>query len=120
MQNTSSTSAIDAYIAQFPPATQATLGQLRALVHEEAPAAQEKISYRIPAFFLNNKPLVYFAGYAKHIGFYPTGSGIEAFQGELSAYKVSKGTVQFPLGQPLPLDLIRRIVRFRIGEVQKN
>jgi len=103
---------IDQYIANFPLATQKLLKQIRETVHHAVPDAKEVISYGMPAF-KQNKVLVYFAGYAKHIGFYPTGSGIEAFKDALADYKWSKGAVQFPLDKPLPLDLIKRITKFR-------
>ena len=106
---------VDEYIAGFPPATRRVLEEIRALIRASAPGATEKISYRMPTFVLN-RHLVYFAGYDRHVGFYPTGSGIEAFKGELEPYKSGKGSVQFPLGQPLPADLIRRIVEFRVRE----
>ncbi len=106
---------VDEYIAGFPPATRRVLEEIRALIRASAPGATEKISYRMPTFVLN-RHLVYFAGYDRHVGFYPTGSGIEAFKDELEPYKSGKGSVQFPLGQPLPADLIRRIVEFRVRE----
>ena len=93
------------------------LEELRAAIRAVAPEATEKISYGIPTFDLNGQHLVHFAGYAKHVGFYPTGSGIEAFKEELGAYVTSKGTVQFPLDRPLPADLVQRIVEFRVREV---
>jgi uncharacterized protein YdhG (YjbR/CyaY superfamily) len=107
--------SIDEYIAEFPPETQRTLRELRALIREAAPEATEKISYAIPTFYLNGN-LVHFAGFKAHVSFFPTGSGVEAFKDELAAYKCSKGTVQFPLGEPLPHDLIRRIVAFRVAQ----
>ena len=85
------------------------------LIRFAAPGAQEKISYQMPTFYLNGN-LVHFAAYAKHIGFYPTPSGIEKFKRELSEYKHAKGSVQFPQGEPLPVDLIEKIVRFRVEE----
>ncbi len=106
---------IDEYIGSFPTDTQELLKQLLATIRETAPEAEEVISYQMPAFKLNGM-LVYFAGYKNHIGFYPTSSGISAFKDELSNYKSSKGTVQFPLDKPLPLELIRKIVQFRIHE----
>lgn len=106
---------IDDYIAAFPKDVQDDLQRLRRVIRESAPAAEEAISYGIPTFKLNGN-LVHFAAYQHHIGFYPTSSGIAAFKKELMPYKLSKGTVQFPLGRPLPLDLIRRIVRYRIKE----
>lgn len=106
---------IDAYIAGFPPEIQAILQQIRAIVREEAPAARETISYQMPTFVLG-KNLVHFAAFKNHIGFYPTPSGTEAFKAELSAYQGGKGSIRFPLDRPIPYDLIRRIVRFRVGE----
>ena len=115
MANRSTARSIDEYIAAFPPATQKVLEELRALIRAAAPDATETISYAIPTFDLNGH-LVHFAGYERHIGFYPTGSGVEAFKEELRAYKSGKGSVQFPLGRPLPTGLIRRIVEFRVEE----
>ncbi|MGD0861144.1 MAG: DUF1801 domain-containing protein [Candidatus Limnocylindrales bacterium] len=115
MADGSAADSIDEYIAGFPPETQKVLKELRALIRASAPGATEKISYRIPTFVLNG-PLVYFAGFEKHIGFYPTGSGVEAFKEELKPYKGGKGSVQFPHGQPLPRDLIGRIVEFRVAQ----
>lgn len=116
MSNKSTATSIDEYIAGFPPETQTVLEELRALVKACAPAATETISYAIPTFDLNGRHLVHFAGYEKHVGFYPVPSGIEAFREELRPYKQGKGSVQFPLGQPLPTELIRRIVEFRVAE----
>lgn len=116
MANRSTADSIDEYIAQFPPETQKVLEELRALTKASAPDAREKISYAIPTFDLNGKHLVHFAGYEKHIGFYPGASGVDTFKEELKPYKSGKGSVQFPLGQPLPTDLIRRIVEFRVEE----
>lgn len=103
---------IDQYIANFPIETQKLLQQIRETIHKAIPEAKEVISYGMPAF-KQNTVLVYFAGYAKHIGFYPTGSGIEAFKEEFTQYKWSKGAVQFPLNKPLPLELITRITKFK-------
>jgi uncharacterized protein YdhG (YjbR/CyaY superfamily) len=108
--------SIDEYIAEFPAATRKVLEELRALIRALAPGATESISYGIPTFDLNGKHLVHFAGFAKHIGLYPTASGVAAFRKEFKHYKTGKGSVQFPLGQPLPADLIRRIVEFRVKE----
>jgi uncharacterized protein YdhG (YjbR/CyaY superfamily) len=108
--------SIDEYIAGFPPGTQKVLEELRALIRAAAPGAAETISYAIPTFDLNGKHLVHFAGYAKHVGFYPVPSAMAAFREELLPYKSGKGSAQFPLGQPLPVDLIRRIVAFRVAE----
>ena len=110
---------IDEYIGSFPEHVQKKLTELREIIREQAPMAQERISYQMPAFFLKGN-LVYFAGYQTHIGFYPTASGIKAFERELSRYKHAKGSVQFPLDEPLPIDLIRRIVRFRSEENEKK
>jgi uncharacterized protein YdhG (YjbR/CyaY superfamily) len=107
---------IDAYIEGFPPETQSKLTQIREIIASVAPDAIETISYAIPTFDLNGKHLVHFAGFAKHVGFYPVPSGMAAFAEELKPYKQGKGSVQFPLGQPLPTDLIRRIVEFRVEE----
>ena len=112
-----SSQTIDAYIAQFPDAVQELLQQLRETIRAAAPRAEEAIRYGMPTFRLNGN-LVHFAAYAKHIGFYPTPSAITAFQKELAPYASSKGAVQFPLDRPLPLPLIRRIVRFRVREQQ--
>ena len=106
---------IDDYIGRFPEDVQEKLQQLRALIARVAPEAQERISYQMPAFHLKGN-LVYFAAFPKHIGLYPTSSGIAKFRKELSRYATSKGTVRFPLNEPLPLDLIRRIVEFRVKE----
>ena len=110
---------IDEYIAQCPEEVQPILEKIREVIKESAPGAVEKISYQMPAFYLKGN-LVYFGVHKRHIGFYPTGSGIEAFKDELSAYKWSKGAVQFPLDQPMPYDLIRKIVKFRVAENQKK
>jgi uncharacterized protein YdhG (YjbR/CyaY superfamily) len=108
--------SIDEYIAAFPSETQKVLEELRALIKASAPDATETISYAMPTFDLNGRHLVYFAGFKRHVGFYPVPSAIEAFKEELKPYKSGKGSAQFPLGQPLPTDLIRRIVEFRVGE----
>ncbi len=117
MTNRSTANSIDEYMTEFPPEVQKVLQVLRALIKASAPDATEKISYAIPTFDLNGKHLVHFAGFKNHIGFYPTASGVEAFKEELKPYKGGKGSVQFPLGQPLPTDLISRIVEFRIEEI---
>lgn len=110
---------IDEYIANFPEATQALLQQLRATIKEAAPEAEEAISYGMPAF-RQNRILVYFAAYSKHIGFYPTGSGIKAFEEEIAKYKWSKGAVQFPIDKPLPIELITKMVSYRVIENMKK
>lgn len=106
---------IDEFIEHYPAEIQSLLEQARAAIRKSAPGATEKICYGIPTFVLNGN-LVHFAAYNKHIGFYPTSSGIQAFQKELAGYSCSKGTVQFPLNEPLPLDLIEKIVKFRVQE----
>ena len=89
------------------------------MIHDTAPEAVETIAYAIPTFDLNGKHLVHFAAFAKHIGFYPTPNGIEAFKDDLAPYSTAKGSAQFPLGKPIPNDLIRRIVEFRVREVAR-
>ena len=113
--------SIDEYLASFPTETQEILEQVRDTIKIAAPQAEECISYAMPAFKLNGKPLVYFAGYKNHIGFYATPTGHEAFEKELSIYKQGKGSVQFPINKPMPIDLIARIVKFRVEEnLRKN
>ena len=107
---------IDQYIAGFPENVQVLLKILKKTIKELAPEATETISWGIPTFDLAGHHLVHFAAYKKHIGFYPASSGIEAFKKEISTYKWAKGTVQFPIDKPLPLDLIKKIVKFRIKE----
>jgi uncharacterized protein YdhG (YjbR/CyaY superfamily) len=106
---------IDEYISQCDPKVQDILKTLRKVIKEAAPGVAEKISYQMPAF-AQNGILVYFAAFKNHIGFFPTANGISAFQKELSGYKTSKGTVQFPIGEPLPYDLITKIVQFKVAE----
>jgi len=110
---------IDEYIATFPEGVQKILQEIRAVIKAAAPDAEERISYQMPTFYLKGN-LVHFAAYKNHIGFYPAPRGIEAFQQELSMYKGAKGSVQFPIDKPLPLDLISRIVKFRVAENLKN
>jgi uncharacterized protein YdhG (YjbR/CyaY superfamily) len=116
MPTRSTAGSIDEYIAGFTADTQKALQGMRALIRASAPEATESISYAIPTFDLNGRHLVHFAGYARHIGFYPIPSGIEAFKKDFEPYKQGRGSVQFPLGQPLPADLIRRVVEFRVEE----
>ena len=111
--------SIDQYIATFPARTQKILRELRATIKAAAPEAEEKISYQIPTFALNGS-LVHFAAFQHHIGFYPTPSGTRAFKRELSIYEGAKGSVKFPIEKPLPLALIRRIVKFRVAENLKK
>lgn len=111
--------SIDEYIEQFPKEIQLILNKLRATIRDAAPRATETINYQIPTFTFNGN-LVHFAAFKNHIGFYPTPSGMTAFAKELSAYKGAKGSVQFPLDQPIPYDLIARIVRFRVKENEQK
>jgi uncharacterized protein YdhG (YjbR/CyaY superfamily) len=106
---------VDEYISNFPKNIQNILENLRKTISKSAPNAEEAISYQIPTFKLNGN-LVHFAAYKNHIGFYPTPSGIEAFIEELSPYEVSKGTVKFPIDEPIPFDLVRKIVEYRVKE----
>ena len=107
--------SIDEYIAAFPKDVQIILEGLRQAIREAAPEAEEVISYRIPAFKLNGI-LVWFAAFKEHIGFYPRVSAIETFKEKLSPYEISKGTVRFPIDKPIPFDLVKEIVRFRVKE----
>ncbi len=110
---------IDAYIAAFPEDVQERLQTIRATIRAAAPEATETISYAMPTFKLKGN-LVHFAAFKHHIGFYPAPSGLEAFAEQLAPYKHSKGAVQFPLDQPLPLDLVTDITKFRVAETQKK
>lgn len=110
-----SSSAVSLYIANCPPQTQEKLHQLRKFILSAIPEAEEVISYKMPAYKYHGM-LIYFAGYEKHIGFYPTGSGIKHFEAFLGDYKFSKGTIQFKLDQDLPFDLIEQIIAFRVAE----
>ena len=107
---------IDEYIALFPDDVQDILRTMRATIQKAAPSAVEAISYQMPTFKLIGKNLVHFAAFKNHIGFYPIPSGITAFKKELSAYAQGKGSVQFPLDKPLPYDLVKRIVMYRVKE----
>lgn len=113
----STATTIDEYIAEFPEEVRERLEQMRAIIAAEAPDAVETISYAIPTFDLGGRHLVHFAGYDRHIGFYPTANGIGVFEDELGPYKHAKGSVQFPLSEPLPVDLIRRMVAFQVSAV---
>lgn len=107
---------IDDYIASFPKETQKLLQQIRKAITKVVPQAEEAIRYGIPTFRLYNKNLLHFGGYEKHLSFYPTSSAIRNFAKDLKAYKTAKGTVQFPLDAPLPLELIQKMVAFRAHE----
>ena len=114
------TSNVDEYIKSFPKSTQTLLKQVRKAIKENALGAEEMIAYGMPGYKLNKKPLVYFAGYANHIGFYATPNGHDKFAKELSKYKQGKGSVQFPIDEPMPIDLIIKIVKFRVTENLKK
>lgn len=107
---------IDEYIARFPPEVEEILQKVRQTIREAAPEAEETISYQMPTFKLKGRILVYFAAHKKHIGFYPTPTGMEEFKEELAIYGAGKGTAQFPFDKPIPYDLITRIVQFRAKE----
>jgi len=107
-------SEIDNYINGFAGEVKERLTAIRDVVRELAPQATERICMRMPTFDMNGKWLVHFAGFEKHVGFYPQPDGVEAFKEKLTGYKTSKGTIQFPLNKPLPIDLIREIVKFRV------
>jgi uncharacterized protein YdhG (YjbR/CyaY superfamily) len=107
---------VDDYIASYPPDIQTLLKKMRETIRKAAPGAEESIAYGMPAYKTNKRPLVYFAGFNNHIGFYATPTGHSEFSSELSRYKQGKGSVQFPLNEPLPLDLVSRITKFRVQE----
>src|SRR5215217_2839238 len=111
---------VDQYISNFPEDVQVLLQQVRSAIKEIVPDAEEVIKYAMPTYVVQNTNLVHFAGYKNHIGFYPVPSGIEAFKKELSVYKGAKGSVQFPLDQPMPLHLISKIVTFRVNESKQK
>lgn len=115
MQNNSKPENIDQYITDFPKEVQKILTEVRTTIQKAAPEASEKMSYAMPTFYLDGN-LVHFAAYKHHIGFYPAPSGLKAFEEEISQYKNSKGAVQFPIDQKMPLALITKIVKFRIAE----
>jgi len=107
---------IDEYIDRFPEDVQNVLHKIRALINEVVPDAEEKISYQIPTFTLNGSYLIYFAGFKNHVSVYPAPRGTEQFKKELAGYEGGKGTVRFPLDQPIPYGLIKRIVKFKVKE----
>ncbi len=117
--NRTAPKSIDEYIAGFPQEVQAILEKIRTTIRKAAPGAEETISYQIPTFTLKGN-LVHFAAFKKHIGFYPTPTGIERFKDELSVYKSAKGSVQFPFDKPIPYGLISKIVKFRVKENQER
>jgi len=111
--------SIDEYIETFPKETQQILKKIRTTVRAAAPDAEEKISYQMPTFYLNGN-LIHFAGYKTHIGIYPTPSGTAAFKKEISRYQGGKGSIRLPIDEPMPYDLIKRIVKFRVAENLKK
>src|SRR5215203_4644318 len=120
MMNKFTGTDIDAYIEMFPPEVREKLEIIRLTIKAAAPGAVETISYRMPAYKLDKRVLVYFAGYKNHIGFYPTSLGISAFKEQIAGYQNSKGAVQFPLDEPLPRALITEMVKFRVDEYLKR
>jgi uncharacterized protein YdhG (YjbR/CyaY superfamily) len=120
MNNTSNIETIDAYIVSFPKPVQAILESVRKAIRKAAPNATECINYKMPTLKLNSKNLVHFAGYEHHIGFYPTPDAITAFANEIAGYKNAKGSVQFPLDSPIPLDLISKMTIFRVKQVEEK
>lgn len=113
-------SSVDEYIASFPNDVQEIMEKLRATIRASAPGSEEKISYQMPTFTLNGKYLVYFAGWKTHIAFYGAPRGSAEFKEDLSAYETGRGTLRFPLDRPLPLDLITKIVKYRVAENRKR
>lgn len=111
---------VDKYIAEFPKEVQEILQNVRDTIINAAPDVVEKMAYGMPGYKLNGKPLVYFAGYAKHVGFYATPAAHEAFADELNGYKQGKGSVQFPLNKPMPFDLIKRLIEFKMKQLTLN
>ncbi|MCB9224911.1 MAG: DUF1801 domain-containing protein [Crocinitomicaceae bacterium] len=107
---------VEEYISNYPKDVQSILQKIRSIITNCSPNSIESISYGMPAYKLNKKPLVYYAAYDKHIGFYATPNGHEAFKKELSIYKQGKGSVQFPLNEDIPYDLIERIVKYRVEQ----
>lgn len=113
-------SSVDEYIKGFPKEVQTILREIRAIIQQAVPEAEESMAYGLPAYKLHRKPLVYFAGYKNHIGLYATPTGHAAFAEELAQYKQGKGSVQFPLGQTIPFDLIARMVQFRVETLREE
>ncbi len=110
--------SVDECIRSFPEAAQPSLAEMRALLRELVPEGEWRISYRMPALFLGGRVVAYFAGFAHHVGFYPGARALEVFGPELGGYRHAKGSIQFPLGAPLPRELIERIVRFKVEEAR--
>ena len=116
----SQSQTIDEYISQFPRDIRDILKELRRVIRESAPQAEETISYGMPTFKLNGKGLVYFAAWKSHVGFYPGTASLEAFKQELAPFKQAKGSVQFPYAEPIPLELVKRIVKFKAQEISRE
>lgn len=116
MKTTSAPKNIDEYIAGFPDEVQAILQKIRSTIRKAAPNAEETISYKMPTFNLNGHYLVYFAAYKKHVAIYPVPAGDEKFNQEISAFQSGKGTLQFPLDQPIPYRLISKVVKFSVQD----
>jgi uncharacterized protein YdhG (YjbR/CyaY superfamily) len=116
METSKTAGSIDDYIAAFPPETRLVLEEMRSLIREYAPDANETISYAIPTFDMNGRHVVHFAGYGKHVSLYPGASAFERFADELAPYRNARATARFRLDRPLPVELIRRVVRFRVLE----
>ncbi|MDR2928494.1 MAG: DUF1801 domain-containing protein, partial [Cytophagaceae bacterium] len=114
------TETVDGYIEKFPDETRIIMENIRAIVRETIPDVVEGISYGMPSYKVCGKPLVYFAGFKNHVGFYATPAGHEAFADELSHYKQGKGSVQFLLNKPVPYDLIKRMVKYKADATRKN
>ena len=112
--------SFDEYIAACPPNSQSYLQQIRKLIHSLVPEAKEKISYQIACFELNGRNLIHFAGWKKHISLYPVPAGSEAFNREISNYADGKGTVKFLLDKPIPIKLVRQIVKYRVADLLKK
>jgi len=119
MKKRKASETIDSYIAAYPKDVRILLQELRKAIRLSAPGAEETISYQMPAFRLNGI-LVYFAAFKNHIGFFPTASAVEAFKKELSPFDTSKGTIRFPLDKPVPLALVKRIVKYRVKQVNEK
>lgn len=110
--------SVDEHIARASAKAKPMLEELRTIIRQAAPGATESVSYGIPTFDLHGRHLVHFAGYAKHVSLYPTSSGVKAFEEELRPYPTGKGTIHFALDQPIPAELVRRIVEFRVREIE--
>jgi uncharacterized protein YdhG (YjbR/CyaY superfamily) len=111
---------VESYLSQFPTSVRTHLDAVRKTITTTVPDATESIAYAMPAYKYKGKPLIYFAGYAKHVGLYATPTGHEAFTAELARYKQGKGSVQFPITEPMPLALIERIVKHRITQIEND